>query len=130
MGKNLIQQARGKGGPTYRCPSFNFVGQPKNPPISDNTITGTIKEREPIVDVFEEEDCLRVMVELPGVEENEINLKAEENTLTISTDTSARTYYKKVELPTSVKKEVFESSYRNGILEVKLRKMKKNSQIK
>jgi HSP20 family molecular chaperone IbpA len=93
-------------------------------------ITGTIKEREPIVDMFEEEDCLRVMVELPGVEENEINLKAEENTLTISTDTSARTYYKKVELPTSVKKEVFESSYRNGILEVKLRKMKKNSQIK
>lgn len=93
-------------------------------------ITGTIKEREPIVDVFEEEDCLRVIAELPGVEENEINLKAEENTLTISTDTSARTYYKKVELPTSVKKEVFESSYRNGILEVKLRKMKKNSQIK
>ena len=98
--------------------------------ISLPPITGTIKEREPIVDVFEEEDCLRVMAELPGVEENEINLKAEENTLTISTDTSARTYYKKVELPTSVKKEVFESSYRNGILEVKLRKMKKNSQIK
>jgi len=93
-------------------------------------ITGTIKEKEPIVDVFEEEDCLRVMAELPGVEENGINLKAEENTLTISTDTSARTYYKKVELPTSVKKEVFGSSYRNGILEVKLRKMKKNSQIK
>ena len=98
--------------------------------ISLPPTTGAIKEREPIVDVFEEEDYLRVMAELPGVEENEINLKVEDNTLTISTDTSARTYYKKVELPTSVKKEVFESSYRNGILEVKLRKMKKNSQIK
>ncbi len=27
MGKNLIQQKRGKGSPTYRSPSFNFVGE-------------------------------------------------------------------------------------------------------
>ena len=27
MGKNLIQQARGKGGPRYRSPSFNFAGK-------------------------------------------------------------------------------------------------------
>jgi large subunit ribosomal protein L2 len=26
MGKNLIQQARGKGGPTYRAPSFRYRG--------------------------------------------------------------------------------------------------------
>ncbi|MFH1174672.1 MAG: 50S ribosomal protein L2 [archaeon] len=29
MGKNLIQQARGKGGPTYRAPSFRFKGAAK-----------------------------------------------------------------------------------------------------
>lgn len=29
MGKNLIQQKRGKGSPTYRRPSFNFKGQTK-----------------------------------------------------------------------------------------------------
>jgi large subunit ribosomal protein L2 len=27
MGKNLIQQARGKGGPTYRAPSFRYLGK-------------------------------------------------------------------------------------------------------
>jgi len=27
MGKNLIQQARGKGGPTYRAPSFRYKGK-------------------------------------------------------------------------------------------------------
>jgi len=27
MGKNLIQQARGKGGPTYRAPSFRYEGK-------------------------------------------------------------------------------------------------------
>ena len=28
MGKRLIQQARGKGGPTYRAPSFRYKGKP------------------------------------------------------------------------------------------------------
>lgn len=31
MGKNLIQQARGKGGPSYKSPSFRFAGQAKTP---------------------------------------------------------------------------------------------------
>ncbi|PLW80261.1 50S ribosomal protein L2 [Candidatus Woesearchaeota archaeon] len=31
MGKNLIQQARGKGGPTYRSPSFRYKGEAKFP---------------------------------------------------------------------------------------------------
>ncbi len=30
MGKNLIQQARGKGGPTYRAPSFRYKGKAKH----------------------------------------------------------------------------------------------------
>lgn len=29
MGKNLIQQARGKGGPRYRAPSFRYKGESK-----------------------------------------------------------------------------------------------------
>jgi large subunit ribosomal protein L2 len=44
MGKNLIVQARGKGGPTYRSPSFNFAGQPRHPPLSESTFSGTIKD--------------------------------------------------------------------------------------
>ena len=70
---------------------------------------------------------MRVMTELPGVEESEISLKVTGNVLTISTDTSARKYFKEVELPTPVKEEIAESSYRNGILEVKLVKTKKDA---
>jgi large subunit ribosomal protein L2 len=44
MGKNIITQARGHGGPTYRSPSFNFVGQARHPPMSDSTVSGTIKD--------------------------------------------------------------------------------------
>lgn len=42
MGKNLIQQKRGKGSPTYRAPSFRYKGEIKYPKLNDNTIKGNI----------------------------------------------------------------------------------------
>jgi len=85
--------------------------------------SGLIREEELIADILEEQDHIRVIAELRGVEEEEINLVVDHNTLTISTDASDRKYYKKVELPYPVEKDSVESSYRNGILEVKLRKL-------
>jgi HSP20 family molecular chaperone IbpA len=84
----------------------------------------SINEKEPIIDIFEEEDHINVMAELPGVEENDVRLKIGDNLLTISADTSEKKYYKEVKLPTSVEKKSVESKYRNGVLEVKLKKAK------
>jgi len=83
-----------------------------------------IEEREPIVDVFEDGDNVKVMAELPGVEENDVNLKIENNVLTISADTPARKYSKEVKLSTFIERDSVEFKLRNGILEVKLRKTK------
>jgi large subunit ribosomal protein L2 len=41
MGKNLIQQARGKGGPTYRSPSFRYLAKVSYPQTASQ---GTIKD--------------------------------------------------------------------------------------
>jgi large subunit ribosomal protein L2 len=42
MGKRLIQQARGKGGPTYRAPSFRYLGEAKYIPKNNQTLNGKI----------------------------------------------------------------------------------------
>ena len=42
MGKRLIQQARGKGGPRYRAPSFKYKGPASHKISSDNAISGMI----------------------------------------------------------------------------------------
>ena len=42
MGKNLIQQARGKGGPRYRAPSFRYEGRSKYPRYGETALTGKI----------------------------------------------------------------------------------------
>ena len=86
-------------------------------------IPGVIKEREPLLDLFEEEDHLIVLAELPSVKENDVNIKAEENTLTISVDNATKKYLKKVQLPTPINKDPVKSTYRNNILQARLEKL-------
>lgn len=42
MGKNLIQQARGKGSLTYRAPSFRYKGEAKHISHKESTLKGKV----------------------------------------------------------------------------------------
>jgi len=77
-------------------------------------------EREPLVDVIEEEKQITVIAELPGVEKKDIRLKAAGKTLSIKVDTPERKYSKNIELPAEIKPESAKASYKNGVLEVRL----------
>lgn len=44
MGKNLVQQARGKGSPTYRAPSFRYAGEAKYYPLREETKNFTVQD--------------------------------------------------------------------------------------
>lgn len=44
MGKNLIQQARGKGSPRYRAPSFKYKGQAKYAKLESEQLIGVIRD--------------------------------------------------------------------------------------
>ena len=84
-----------------------------------------IKEkREPLADVMETDGEVKVIVELPGVEKEDIKLHGTERSLTISVDTRQRKYHKEVELPAKVDPKEAKSSYKNGVLEVTLQKQK------
>ncbi len=96
-----------------------FMGAPPKPTLN-------VQEyREPLVDVVETEDEVKVVAELPGVEKDQIQLYATGRGLTISVDTPERKYYKELELPAEVDPSTAKSKYRNGILEVVLKKVSK-----
>ena len=82
------------------------------------------EEREPLVDVYEEKDKVRVIAELPGVEKEDIELRVTDNTLTIDTKKGARKYYREVTLPTRVVGKDAKANYKNGVLTVELPKIK------
>jgi len=78
--------------------------------------------REPLTDVFEEQDHLKLYVELPGVEKNDIQLNVTEG----RAEVKAKNFYKVVDLPTrDVEFEKATANYKNGVLEVIIPKTKK-----
>ncbi len=85
---------------------------------------GAPDETEPLVDVIEEEKQVTVIADLPGVNKNAIHLKTTEDELVIKVEDPERKYSKQLKLPSRVKPESAKANYKNGVLEVKLDKVK------
>lgn len=81
--------------------------------------------REPLVDVFDEGDTVRVIAELPGVTAEEVHTEVAGDILTLTSD-GDRKYNKELLLPCEVDAASLKTSYRNGILEVVVNKKKVN----
>jgi HSP20 family protein len=78
--------------------------------------------REPLADVFEDKDQVKLYVELPGVEKNDIQLNVTEG----RAEVKAKNFYKVIDLPTrDVEFEKATANYKNGVLEVIIPKTKK-----
>jgi HSP20 family protein len=78
--------------------------------------------REPLLDVLDEGDSFRIIAELPGVEAGDVKLDLKDDILTIVAEGKDRKYSKEVLLSSRVQPEPPTMSYRNGILEVRMRK--------
>jgi len=78
--------------------------------------------REPLTDVINGEKEVTVIAELPGIERKDIKLDAKEKSVTIDVSTPDRKYHKNLELPCEVKPDSSKASYKNGVLEVRIRK--------
>jgi len=84
-----------------------------------------VKEKwEPLADVMDADGEVRVIVELPGVEKEDIKLSGTEDKLTISVDTPKRKYFKEVELSTKVDTKKATLKYNNGVLDITVPKKK------
>lgn len=77
-------------------------------------------EREPLVDIIEEDAEITIIAEIPGVTKDDINLETTETTVELSVNTPKRKYYKEILLPSKVNRDSAKARYKNGILEVKL----------
>lgn len=95
--------------------SFGNIRQTESGPVVEEV-------REPLVDVFEEGEEVSVVAELPGVEEGGIQIDVEGDILTIAAQDGGRKYSKEVLLPASVEGSKMRSSYKNGVLEIRIPK--------
>ena len=84
-------------------------------------------EREPLVDIIDEEKQVKIVAEIPGVKKEDIDLRVDENTLFIKVDTPERKYYKEIPLSSPVDQSGVKAVYNNGVLEVVLPKRETKS---
>jgi large subunit ribosomal protein L2 len=74
MGKNIIQQARGKGGPSYKSPGFRSIGKPKHKKLGESAVKGKIVDiiscplhSSPLLQVLYEDGDNVLMIAPEGV---------------------------------------------------------------
>ncbi|PVX26006.1 MAG: heat-shock protein Hsp20 [Candidatus Bathyarchaeum sp.] len=82
------------------------------------------EKREPLADIIDADGKVRVIIELPGVEKDDIKLSGTADTLTISVDTPRHKYFKEIELPAKVDSKKATSKYKNGVLDITVPKKK------
>ena len=76
-------------------------------------------ERDFIVDVFEQQRKMRVVAEIPGIDEEVIRLDLNEDTLSMSARGGNQNYYRDIALPRACE-TIIGKVYNTGILEVTL----------
>lgn len=93
-------------------PFGNIKRSPKGPVVEE--------VREPIVDVFEEEQQIQIVSEMPGIEEKDIQLDINGDILTINAAGEKRKYQKEILLSKECKAGDMTWAYKNGILEIRI----------
>ncbi len=89
------------------------------PPASENE--GSL--REPYIEIHEEaeENLIVVIAELPGVEEQNLQIEIQDDILIIRGEATGFAYEKEVLLPAMVLPEPQSRTYQNGLLELRLK---------
>jgi HSP20 family protein len=101
--------------------SFNVgpEGKPSVQTFGNNPISGD-GFRSPIIEqvVDEKTGTLRLLLEMPGVEKQDIKVEATEDTALITAENDGRKYRAELGLKTPVKADSGRAEYKNGILEI------------
>jgi HSP20 family protein len=78
--------------------------------------------REPLVDVYEEDDHVLVLAEIPGVSKKDVQLELSADRLSIRAQRGSKSYRKDVTLPQSFSQENMHWECANGILKIRLQR--------
>jgi HSP20 family protein len=129
----------------------NFWGRPSARRLLPSGERGAIvpaENREPFIDVIENDKEIIATAEMPGLEKQNININVTQDRLEISAETKheekkeekgyiyrerrSGSYYRAISLPSPVDPDMSKASYKNGVLEITMPKteVKKKTPLK
>ena len=107
----------GLGDDRPRIEPFGNIRQDRE---SGHTVVQEV--REPVVDVFEEEEHVLVVAEMPGIGVKDVQITVEDDLLTISAEHGDKKYRKELLLPGTFARDKMEVTCNNGVVEIKCKK--------
>ena len=87
------------------------------------------KEPKPLIDIFQEKTWITIVAEIAGFNKETLKIEVKDQKLTLSAKAKDRRYYKSLNLPKEVIPNIMHTTYKNGVLEIKLRKAEKEQTI-
>jgi len=115
----------GRFGTDKALEPFEPLRPPRRRPMPEGPFelpkTDTKETREPLTDIFDEENATKIYVELPGEEEEDIHLNITKDCIEIK----AENFNKTIDLQGKlINKETVKTKYKNGVLEITISKTK------
>lgn len=104
----------GLGGKSARVEPFGNIRKDEK---KDQLVVQEI--REPLVDVFEEEDHILIVAEMPGIGSEDLHVDLAGDILTLRAERKEKKYYKEILLRESCSPENLKFSCNNGVVEIR-----------
>jgi HSP20 family molecular chaperone IbpA len=122
---NVFSKSKEKNVPrTFRVKTSNVKhGARKVKYKVEKIPEGKLKEPPRLIDVVEENDEIAVFAEFAGFDRENLRVSVKNQRLTLSARASERRYHKSLNLPKRVIPESLCTTYKNGVLEIRLKKV-------
>ena len=91
---------------------------------------GKWKEPKPLIDMFQDQNTITITAQIAGFNQETVKISVKDQKLTLSAKAKDRRYYKSINLPKIVIPTTTHTTYKNGVLEIKLNKAQKQETIK
>jgi HSP20 family molecular chaperone IbpA len=80
------------------------------------------KEPKPLIDIFQEKKWITIVADIAGFNKETLKIHVNDQKLTLSAKAKDRRYYKRLNLPKVVIPNTVHTTFKNGVLEIRLKK--------
>ncbi|MCL2642805.1 MAG: Hsp20/alpha crystallin family protein [Candidatus Bathyarchaeota archaeon] len=77
---------------------------------------------KPLIDIFQENNWITIVAEIAGFNKESFKINVKDQKITLSAKSKERRYYKSLNLPKVVIPNDIHTTFKNGVLEIKLKK--------
>ncbi len=88
-----------------------------------------MQEPKPLIDIFQENNWITIVAEIAGFNKESFKINVKDQKITLSAKAKDRRYYKSLNLPKVVIPNDIHTTFKNGVLEIKLKKAEKPQTI-